>query len=95
MGSEYSRRTTKDDWLDVIILSQLPDKEFSEVLRVDELTQWFSGSGDHERCAILCSSCEYTGASLLGEELLVLTFCEVAFVNETRDDMGIFEITGD
>ena len=38
------RRTGENNGFDVIILSELPDEQFSEIIGVDELTKGFAGS---------------------------------------------------
>jgi hypothetical protein len=46
--------TAKGDWLDVIVLSQHPDKQLGEVVRVDKLTERLACARNDEGGVMFC-----------------------------------------
>ena len=84
------KRTGEDNGLDAVVLAQLPDEQFCEVPRVDELPQRLAGARDDEGCAILYMNRALS--ALYIDRNSGHTFRKIAFVNQRGNDVCALKI---
>lgn len=60
----WQQLTTKGDWINLIIFSQGPQEETTQVHRVNELSSGGSSAPHHHRCVVPYHTYKYTSGTL-------------------------------
>lgn len=92
--------TRQDDGINLLVLPQHPYEEFGEIPRVDELSKRFAGTRYYKLGSVLWENIQSTdhhdqrvrNHALLERMGRRFTFGEVTLVDETGDDVGVFEV---